>query len=196
MEKINALGKPCPIPVIETKKAIRKLAGQAGTIEVLVDNDIARQNIEKMATGMGIQTIYKIQENNEILVTLTVAAADELSPETKSDSGFVVAFGKKTMGEGAPDLGEMLLKSYIYSLTELDTPPEHLLFFNSGAYLTSQGSDVIKDLKTLSEKGTMISTCGTCLDFYGIQQDLAIGEITNMYGISEIIAQANKVMTF
>lgn len=196
MEKINALGKPCPIPVIETKKAIRKLAGQTGTIEVLVDNDIARQNIEKMATGMGIQTIYKIQENNEILVTLTVAAADALSPETKSDSGFVVAFGKKTMGEGAADLGEMLLKSYIYSLTELDTPPEHLLFFNSGAYLTSQGSDVIKDLKTLSEKGTMISTCGTCLDYYGIQQDLAIGEITNMYGISEIIAQANKVMTF
>lgn len=194
MEKINALGKPCPLPVIETKKAIRKLAGQAGTIKVLVDNDIARQNIEKMAAGMGIQTFYEAQENNQICVTLTISVASKPNQEREAGQGFVVVFGKKTMGEGAVDLGEILLKSYLYSLTELDTPPEHLLFFNSGAYLTSQASDVLKDLKTLSEKGTMISTCGTCLDFYGIQATLAIGEITNMYRISEIIAQANKLM--
>lgn len=195
MIKINALGKPCPIPVIETKKAIRTLSGQAGTVEILVDNDIARQNIEKMATGMGFKSTYQVQDQNQICVTLTVLAAAEFSKGQQEERGFVVAFGKKTLGDGAPDLGEMLLKSYIYSLTELDTPPEHLLFFNSGAYLTSQGSDVLKDLQTLSEKGTMISTCGTCLDFYGIQEVLAIGEITNMYGISEIIAQANKLMT-
>ncbi len=100
------------------------------------------------------------------------------------------------MGAGDPELGEILLKSYIYSLTELDTPPEHLLFFNSGAFLTNQVSTVLKDLQVLVEKGTQISTCGACLDFYQIKETLAIGEITNMYGITEVMAQAKKVINF
>lgn len=194
MEKINAIGKPCPIPVIETKKAIRKLGDQGGMIEILVDNDIARQNIEKMAKGMGISSFYEVQKEEQIAIKLTVSNVREAENQKAIDQGLVIAIGKKTFGDGHPDLGEMLLKSYIYSLTELDTPPEHLLFFNSGAYLTNQSSDILKDLQTLSEKGTLINTCGACLDFYGLKETLAIGEITNMYGIAEVIAQANKLV--
>lgn len=69
------------------------------------------------------------------------------------------------------------------------------MFFNGGARLTSQDSGVLDDLKTLEDKGSQISTCGTCLDFYNIKDQLAIGEITNMYAIVEAMDQADKVVT-
>ena len=52
MITVNAMGDACPIPVIKTKKAIQKVTG-AETIEVLVDNEIAVQNVTKMAQSSG-----------------------------------------------------------------------------------------------------------------------------------------------
>lgn len=196
MKKINALGKPCPIPVIEAKKAIREIKNDGGLIEITVDNEVSVKNIEKMATGLGLKTTSQALRNDEFTVEIVVPKNQDQLNQTVSDSELVVAFGRKTMGDGDPDLGAMLLKSYIYSLTELDTPPEHLLFFNSGAFLTNQGSNTLNDLKLLVDKGTQISTCGACLDFYQIKETLAVGEITNMYGITEVMAQAKKVINF
>lgn len=196
MKKINALGKPCPIPVIEAKKAIRELNKAGGTIEITVDNEVSVKNIEKMAVGLGLKTISQKYKNDELTVEITVPKHLDQLNSASSDNELVIAFGRKTMGDGDADLGAMLLKSYIYSLTELDTPPEHLLFFNSGAFLTNQGSNTLKDLQVLLEKGTQISTCGACLDFYEIKETIAIGEITTMYGITEVMAQAKKVINF
>lgn len=196
MKKINALGKPCPIPVIEAKKAIREIKNDGGLIEITVDNEVSVKNIEKMATGLGLKTTSQALKNDEFTVEIVVPKNQDQLNQTTSDSELVVAFGCKTMGDGDPDLGAMLLKSYIYSLTELDTPPEHLLFFNSGVFLTNQGSNTLNDLKLLVDKGTQISTCGACLDFYQIKETLAVGEITNMYGITEVMAQAKKVINF
>ena len=49
MVTVNAMGDNCPIPVIKTKKAMQALTGPE-TIEVLVDNEIAVQNVTKMAS--------------------------------------------------------------------------------------------------------------------------------------------------
>ncbi|EOL43510.1 sulfurtransferase-like selenium metabolism protein YedF [Enterococcus caccae] len=196
MKKINAIGKPCPIPVIEAKKAIRELNNAEGTIEITVDNEVSVKNIEKMAIGLGLKTTSQKCKNDEFKVEIVVQKKDESLNSVASNNELVIAFGRQTMGDGDVDLGAILLKSYIYSLTELDTPPNHLLFFNSGAFLTNQGSNTLKDLQVLLDKGTQISTCGACLDFYRIKETLAIGEITNMYGITEIMAQAKKVINF
>ena len=50
MEKktVNAMGDVCPVPLVKAKNAIAELAG-SGKVEVLVDNEIAVQNLEKMA---------------------------------------------------------------------------------------------------------------------------------------------------
>lgn len=194
MKKINAIGKPCPIPVIEAKKAIRELEITGGIIEIQIDNDVAVKNIEKMASGLGLKSSNQQLADETFQVEIQVPKNFRESRTQGNDRELVISFGKKTLGEDDPSLGEMLLKSYIYSLTELDTPPEHLLFFNSGAFLTNQGSAALKDLKRLQEKGTQISTCGACLDFYQIKETLAIGEITNMFGITEAMAQAKKVI--
>jgi selenium metabolism protein YedF len=185
---IDVTGKPCPIPVIEAKKALRQ-AAPGTAVRVLIDNDIARQNLEKMAKGMGCPFAYEPQPDGKILVSITAAAAKV------SDTGdLVVAIGKNTMGTGNDDLGAILMKAFIYSLTELDTPPSLMVFFNSGVRLTSEGSTALKDLKTLEEKGCVISSCGTCLDFYQLKEKLAIGNVTNMYAIASAMGSAARLI--
>jgi selenium metabolism protein YedF len=194
MEVINVLGKPCPIPVIEAKKALRKTAA-GGSVQILVDNDVSRQNLEKMAKGLGCASSFEKQADGNLLVTINVPSGG-LSPAAASSGGgsLVIAFGKNTMGTGDDSLGAILIKGFIYSLTELDTPPETLLFFNSGVKLTTEGSTALADLKTLEQKGTIISSCGTCLDFYKLKEKLSIGNVTNMYAIASAMSDAGKLI--
>ena len=69
-----------------------------------------------------------------------------------------------------------------------------MLFYNGGATLSAEGSDSLNDLKALAEQGVEILTCGTCLDYYGLKEKLAVGSVTNMYTIVETMAGADKIL--
>ena len=105
-----------------------------------------------------------------------------------------VIISQNTMGNGDEELGKILIKSFIYSLTELPVPPRYVIFLNAGAYLTSNLSNTIEDLKKLEDNGTSILTCGTCLNYYGLEEKIAVGDVTNMYHIAEIMTKADKLM--
>lgn len=51
------------------------------------------------------------------------------------------------MGEGDEKLGKILMKGFVYALTQLDTLPQTVLLYNSGAYLSCEGSDSLEDLR-------------------------------------------------
>ncbi|MDR2740597.1 MAG: sulfurtransferase-like selenium metabolism protein YedF [Treponema sp.] len=194
MSVINVVGKPCPIPVIEAKKALRKTPS-GETVKLLVDNDVSRQNLEKMAQGLGCPSSFEKQADGNILVSIiNTPLAGPASAPSGGRGGFVVAIGKNTMGQGNDDLGAILIKAFIYSLTEMDAPPEILIFFNSGVKLTTQGSTVIADLEKLESRGTIVLSCGTCLDFYGLKENLAVGTITNMYAIASAMGEAGRLI--
>jgi selenium metabolism protein YedF len=198
MEPINVLGKPCPIPVIEAKKALRK-AAPGEEVRILVDNDISRQNLEKMAKGYGCAFSYETRDDGSILVAITAgtgpAAAPNAAPApVPKGRGLVVAIGKNTMGSGNDEVGALIMKNFLYCLTELDTPPESLLFFNSGVYLVAEDSDALKDLKTLEAKGTVIASCATCLDFFQLRDKMAVGSVTNMLAIASAMGEADKLI--
>lgn len=132
MLKINALGKPCPIPVVETKKALRDRKEQNEPIEVSVDNQVSVNNITKMTDDLGIETQTK-QLGDEHF-TVTVMPKKGLNDLAKVQEDTVLMIGSKTLGKGDSALGDLLMKSYIYSLTELDDLPSTLIFFNEGAF--------------------------------------------------------------
>lgn len=195
MITIDALGQVCPIPVIRAKKALEGLGEEGGVVTVLVDSDISRQNLQKMATGMGLQSEYRQKEKGVIEVTIVAGEGCVIEDSgAAQDSGVVVAIGRDTMGEGSQELGKILLKSFIYSLRELTPPPTHILFFNSGAFLTSSDSNSLEDLKAMADQGTEILTCGTCTNYYGITEKLGVGEVTNMYGIVTTMAGAKRLI--
>lgn len=189
---VEAEGLACPFPVIEAKKALRTSGSEA--VVVRVDNDVAVGNLQRLAESM--QREYFLNKISENLFELTIKGADAETPEAedqteavsaKENSEYIVQISSKFMGAGNYELGAVLIKSFIYSLTEQDCLPVALIFYNTGVELTCTGSPVLEDLKTLEQAGVSIISCGTCLDFLKIKDKLFIGEITNMYRIAELL---------
>lgn len=193
MLKVNAMGDTCPIPVVKTKEAIRQLGADGGVVETLVDNDIAVQNLTKMANQKGYGVEREKLGENEYRVTMTVGAGADLPAESEETVCMVPAGQRNTvvvvaadhMGEGEGELGKNLLKAFLYALSQRESLPKTILFYNGGASLTCQGSLSLEDLKSMAERGVEILTCGTCLNFYGLTEKLAVGGVTNMYDIVE-----------
>jgi len=196
MITVNAIGDNCPIPVIKTKKAIQALEGPE-VIEVLVDNEIAVQNVTKMAVNEGGEVTSEKIAEKEYKVTIkigdAVVEACECCCEEEKEN-LVVVISSDRMGTGNDALGKVLIKGFIFAVTQLDKLPKAMLFYNGGATLTAEGSDSLADLQNLAEQGVEIMTCGTCLDYYGLKEKLAVGTVTNMYSIVETMAGADKII--
>ena len=198
MLKVDARGDACPLPVVKAKKAIAELNG-AGEVEVLVDNEIAVQNLTKMAQQKGYaSSAEKLAERKyRVLFTVGDAApeaeeAPVCTPDARTDTVVVIASDK--MGDGAEELGKTLLKAFVFSLTQQDKLPKTMLFYNGGAQLTCEGSPMLEDLKALEAEGVEIMTCGTCLNFYGLTEKVQVGSVTNMYVIAEKMLNAGNVV--
>ncbi|MDT2769236.1 sulfurtransferase-like selenium metabolism protein YedF [Enterococcus pseudoavium] len=194
MFKIDALGQACPLPVIETKKALR----EHEVVETLVDNEIATQNLKKMVEQLGY--IYQMDQDapNHYTVVISKGNADltEEAPEVvepvATTDDYIVVVDTNVMGRGSDELGKNLLKGFIYSLTEQDVLPEKVIFYNGGVQLVVAESDSLEDLAGLAEQGVEIYACGACLNFYDLTP--AVGEITNMYRIVEMLRQAPRIV--
>ena len=206
MVTINAMGDTCPIPVIKTQNAIKALT-KAEEVEVLVDNEVAVQNLTRLAgsLGCGVKSEKKAEKEYRVVITVSendlqgqadekkeTAAEVTCIPDARDNTVVVISSDK--MGEGEEELGKVLIKGYIYALTQLETLPKTILFYNKGAYLTCEGSASLEDLKSLEAQGVEIFTCGTCLNYYGLSEKLQVGSVTNMYVIADTMAKAGKVV--
>ena len=200
MITINAIGDTCPIPVVKTKKAIEKLE-KPDTVETLVDNEIAVENLKKMASQMGfavsdskINSGYSVKITEAKANSIKTGADDMVSCNIKNSGEKVVVIKSEFMGDGDNELGKVLIKGFIYALSQQDELPQTMLFYNGGAKITSEGSESIEDLKALEEKGVKIFTCGTCLNYYGLTEKLCVGEATNMYEITKKMTEASLIV--
>ena len=201
MEKfVDARGMACPLPVVNAKKAAETLA-PGDTLIVRVDNEIAVQNLQRFAAHMGFSAGGEKQSENDYTVTMRIGGAAEnqhqpetaCAPDTRK-KGMLVVLSANTMGTGDEKLGKALMKAFVFALTKQDALPETVLCYNTGAYLTSEGADTLEDLKLLESEGVTILTCGTCLDYYGLKDKLAVGGVTNMYDIVERMEAAAAIV--
>lgn len=204
MITVNAMGDACPIPVVKTKNAIRELGEAGGVVETLVDNEIAVQNLTKMANQKGYGVKSEKLAVNQFKVTMTVGEGAEAPAVTEAEECLVVPGGKKKtvvvaissdkMGEGSDELGHILMKSFLYALGQQDELPDAIIFYNGGAHITCQESPALEDLKSMEAQGVEITTCGTCLDHYGLRDQLKVGSVSNMYAIVERLTGADLVI--
>ena len=198
---VNALGQQCPIPVVQATRALEDIT-EAGELTVLVDNVTATENLHRMAAGHQLTASVEKKGEGEFVVTIPVvqplgkAAAPAAEPVRvpRGDGGLVVAVDTDAMGRGSDELGGTLMKGFLFALGQLPQPPKTILFYNGGARLTCEGSAFLEDLRALAEKGAEILTCGTCLNYYGLTEKLAVGGVTNLYAIVETLANAGKVI--
>ena len=204
MIHVNAMGDACPIPVVKTKNAIRELNGP-GAVETLVDNEIAVQNLTKMANQKGYGVKSELLEPGKFRVVMTIgegAQPDTTLPEEETclvtpsagRKNTVVVISSSHMGSGSDELGSALMKGFLYALCQQDTLPSTVLLYNGGAALSCEGSASLEDLKSLEAQGVEILTCGTCLNYYGLTEKLLVGQVTNMYVIAEKMMQADCIV--
>ena len=201
-KKIDCMGMACPLPVISAKKAIETFT-EDGTLSVKVDNDTAVQNLTRLGEHNGFEVTFEKNGEKEYTVIMQVKAkaaraaevpAEAVSCAVPPKGGKVVVLSSNTMGNGDEQLGKKLMKAFIFALTSQDEVPEKVICYNSGAYLTTEDPDTVKDLKSLEEAGATVMTCGTCLDFYGLKEKLKVGIISNMYDIVEAQMSASLLI--
>jgi len=99
------------------------------------------------------------------------------------------------LGSGDEELGRLLMRNFVYSLARQDAKPARLMFMNGGVRLTCEGSPVLEDIKAMAGAGVVVKTCGTCLDFLGLKENLAVGEIGDMAGSAAVLAGDSDVVT-
>ena len=194
---INCKGMACPLPVINAKQAIERFT-EDGVLRVLVDNETAVQNLTRLGEHNGFAVTSAQEGEKAYVVTMQVKAgaakvpAEAVSCAAPLTGGKVVVLSADTMGLGDEKLGRKLMKAFIFALASQDEVPAKVICYNTGAFLTTRDPDTVKDLKRLEAAGTTVMTCGTCLDFYGLKEELQVGIVSNMYDIVE--AQMNAAL--
>ncbi len=191
MREIDGRGLACPQPVILTKKALEDIS--EGEIITIVDNEVAVENVKRLVTSLGL--VYDIDEKEGFYYIKIIKKAGNEKNISESRDDFAIIIGSDKLGRGDDALGEVLMKSYIYSLTEVTPLPKTIVFLNAGVNLAVKDSPVLESLKKLYESGVEIISCGTCLDYYDLKEKLNIGIIGNMYSIVEVMHSSGKIIT-
>lgn len=202
MQTLDAFGLQCPKPLMMAKA---RLDEGAEEIAVKVDNETAVKNLSRLAERTGrtymvdaidggwLVSFGKVQEG-----AASVAQFDTVPTSSCSSSGcgYAVFVGKDFVGDGSIELGQSLMKMALYTLAESGDAPVSLMFMNSGVKLVAPGEEqVVESVKKLIEQGTEVLVCGTCLDYYGLKEQLSVGEVSNMYDILGRMREAAKVIT-
>jgi selenium metabolism protein YedF len=210
---VDTRGMACPKPLILTKKLLNSLdIGQKGV--VVFDNLISFENVQRFLRDQ--QVAYSIKEEGQTRQIIFVKGeqAEHLAqedigmeygscePETlfrsksvssRGDS-LVICFKSNLMGQGADDLGGILIQAFINTLRDADRLPTAMLFYNSGVKLVHKDSAVIGALQELAGKGVKIMVCGTCTNYYQISGEIGVGIISNMYEIIGQLHSASSVI--
>lgn len=196
---VDARGLACPQPVIQTRNALKALS----EIVVVVDNEIAQRNVTRMAQKSGHQVRADVRGDGIYLHIWRAANEADRAPAqdlTRTvapgmEGGLVLVVSSEFMGRGEhPELGKVLIRGFFHTLGEVEPVPDTIIFFNSGVKLVAGGSPVTEDLCALAEQGVEILACGTCLDYYGLQDQVVVGEVSNMYTIAESMLGAAKLV--
>lgn len=179
MKKIDARGLECPQPVILIKRAL----GESDEASIQVDNDAAVANVRRFGENGG----YEVTTLEEAGYTELFLKKSMVVEKTRDHEGVVVLIKSDRFGEGDEALGTVLMKSFLVSLLESDTPLKALIFMNRGVHLTTTEGENLEKLIEIAGKGAALYSCGTCLDFYGLKGKLLVGEVTNMYSAVELL---------
>ncbi len=198
MKDVDCRGLNCPEPVLRTKRALEEEPSAA--INVIVDNETARENVQRFARSKGRKTEW-LEKENTFHIAIGADAAGETAVKTgnledvPSKESPVILISTNQLGQGSSELGLLLMRNFIYTLTKRDDLPRAIVFMNSGVRLSIAGSTVIDELEELNSKGVTILVCGTCLDYYELKDEHKAGLVSNMYDIADLLLAAEKVIT-
>ena len=186
----------CPAPVLQTKEILEK--ENPDVIEVLVDNEAAKQNVSRFLGSRKFRVSYQEDPDGvHVIGKKDVGASGEMRPEFSCEPAAkktVVMVTADRIGHGDSELGAKLMESFLKTLKEMGDELWRLIFLNNGVKLTVTESQVLPLLKELEGDGRLILVCGTCLTHFGLIEKKGVGETTNMLDIVTALQLADKIV--
>lgn len=202
MNVVDTKGQQCPAPLIATRKALKEIK-TGESFKVFIDNKTSFENVSRFLRDN--KTEFKVVEKEGIW-TLTVTKSTATGTEVKAEDycttdvphfkqgDFVIAFTSDRMGEGDAELGNLLIVNFIKAIKELEFLPSKMVFYNNGVKLGAPGSPVYEYLKEIESMGVGLLFCGTCVNFYSLQEKVKIGTMSNMFDIAQVMANAGNIV--
>jgi selenium metabolism protein YedF len=199
MKEYDVRNLACPGPVLKLRELLDEGERE---IRFLVADELCRSNVTRFAASRKIETEIEALEDGTFQVSFNAAdssTAESTLPASENSAmatvgPTVVQITADTMGTGDDDLGALLMRSFIKTLPELDTPPDSILFYNAGVKLCCEDSLLLDDIRALEASGIEIIACGTCLNFFELGDQLAVGRVTDMLEIAGRLASAGRVI--
>lgn len=211
MSTLDARGRPCPAPVTMTKALVDKGEQE---LEILLDNPISASNVTRFLKGQGYDVLLK--DDDGLLSVLAtkktekpispIAETAAIAPQNLKSSAvavdippqsqrFSVLITCQHLGQSDQQLGEVLMKSLLGTLPQLENLPTTVALMNEGVKLALFDTSTCDHLKTMEQKGVSVLVCGTCVNHFSINDQIGVGVISNMFEILEMLNKADKVIT-
>jgi selenium metabolism protein YedF len=196
MKEIDCRGLSCPAPVLKTKEAIEK-AGLT-SITVIVDNEVAKENVSRFLKTKNFSTAIRKDGNNFYISGSSGQDAknqeDTAATKETGTRKIFIMVTSDALGHGDDVLGKRLMVNFIKTAKEMDELWQ-IVFMNSGVKLTLETSDAYSDLIDIEKQGVRILSCGTCLSHFNLLDKKRAGETTNMLDVVTAMQVADKVIT-
>lgn len=201
--ELDCNGMACPQPVLRCKRCVED--ENPDSMEVVVDNVAAQQNVSRFLENQGYSVessqegdFYKIFASREGSGGVAnepcgceVISSDELARITQRHVVFLTA---DTMGRGDDKLGAKLMFNFLATLPELGDSLWRIVLVNGGVRMATTNHPCLEKLSELESAGVKILVCGTCLDHFGILDQKAVGETTNMLDVVTSLQLASKII--
>ena len=199
MKSLDTKGLRCPQPLIMLKEALLDMK-EGEEIRVEIDNDTSLKNLLSYLKDQGVEPTVRTAGKVHTLIALRpekdLSAGDPaIYCTTDLPTDYVVCIKSELMGDGDPELGKILMETFVVNLKLQEQLPTHIVIYNGGVKLAMKQSPVCNSLTELEELGIRVMLCGTCIDHYGIQMDIGVGMISNMVVITETLASAGHILT-
>lgn len=203
MKTVDTRGLTCPAPLIKTRQGLNEAAPDE-TVQIIIDNRTSLGNVRRYLSDNKLS--FTVKEEGEIaVVTVTRGEKPELSanetqycettaPASGGRRNTVVAITSERMGMGDDELGTRLMISFFRTLVMLEPVPASVVFYNAGVKMALDDSPVLRHIKELTEKGTGIYLCTTCINHFGIKDRLPVGSFSDMYQILNILNDADHII--
>jgi selenium metabolism protein YedF len=202
MRIVDTKGHLCPVPLIETRKALKETV-VGGSFAVITDNQTSLDNLSRFLKDNNAD--FQVSENDGVW-TLTITKTVEGNSPAKAEDfcqtpvahfekgNFIIVISSDKMGEGDDVLGHLLIVNFIKAVKDLDRLPEKIVFYNSGVKLVTAYSPVIEHLKDLEKMGVELLCCATCVNHFSLQSVVSAGTLSNMYAIAEVMSTSGNIV--
>jgi selenium metabolism protein YedF len=194
--KIDCTNLPCPEPVIKTKKTLESLA-EDSVLEVVVNSHSSKENVTRFAKNAGYTVSDEVLDDG--ITKITIVKGYECSIATNENDSELLnkTLFLKDDSIGDYELGSKLMVGFLKSILELPKLPKNIICVNKAVFLTTApaDSDVIAILKTFEQNGVQIYSCGVCLNFYKVEDELKVGVIGNAFDSVDMMLNSEGTIT-